>query len=289
MAALRRSLLASCCLAPCLGALVQVPGGVVVDSSCIFQAANGATIDIDAVVEVAPKACQAPAGGGDEPNLQIYAADAHWESPQPITSFRADWLVPALPARGSGQVVYFWPGLKSKRPEMGYPVLQPVLMYGQHYHDQPQWELQSWFVDARSFWYPTVTAPSIKVNPGDHITSYMSLSSDGKTWTVSGTDTATGENSTLSIAFRKAGRCNYTFAMLVNENINVNAHCDLMPSSSSVTFTGVEVNGIKPQWTTRANCADDVRCNCGNNASVDGSGDVTLRWKNHAATVDVVV
>jgi hypothetical protein len=40
----------------------------------------------------------------------------------------------------------FWPGFKSKQPEMGYPVLQPVLQFGER---GPEWALQSWFVDAR--------------------------------------------------------------------------------------------------------------------------------------------
>lgn len=66
---------------------------------------------------------------------------------------------------------------------MGYPVLQPVLQYGER---GPRWELQSWFVDARNPNYPVVTAPPIMVSPGDKITSFMRLSEDKQTWTVSG-------------------------------------------------------------------------------------------------------
>ena len=61
-----------------------------------------------------------------------------------------DWVVPPLPkahSYGRSQVVYFWPGFKASAPEMGYPVLQPVLQFGQH---GSHWELQSWFVDANS-------------------------------------------------------------------------------------------------------------------------------------------
>ena len=39
------------------------------------------------------------------------------------------------------------PGFKSEKPEMGYPVIQPVLQYGEHGRE---WQLQSWFVDANS-------------------------------------------------------------------------------------------------------------------------------------------
>jgi hypothetical protein len=91
--------------------------------------------------------------------------------------------------------------------------------------------------------YPVVTAPSISVKAGDKLTSFMSLSDDGKTWTVSGSNTNTGENSTLHIAFKEAGDTTYDYAMLVNENVNVNTRCSLMPASTNVTFTNVSVNG----------------------------------------------
>jgi hypothetical protein len=109
-----------------------------------------------------------------------------------------------------------------------------VLQYGEQ---GGRWELQSWFVDANDRHYPVVTAPAVSVSPGDKITSYMSLSTDNSTWTVSGTNTNTGKDSTLRIAFAKAGDVNYDWAMLVNENINVNEKCFLMPESSNVTFT----------------------------------------------------
>mmetsp|Transcript_104593 Transcript_104593/g.207701 ORF Transcript_104593/g.207701 Transcript_104593/m.207701 type:complete len:303 (+) Transcript_104593:47-955(+) len=275
---------------PCFGGLLQAPGGSSINPACVIRAANGETVDVELAADAMSSSCRRTAVQPSDINLQIYAADAHWESPQPITSFKADWVVPELPARNARQVVYFWPGLKSQRPEMGYPVLQPVLMFGQHYRNNPGWELQSWFVDGRSFWYSTVTSPPIKVRPGDRITSSMALSPDGRTWTIAGCDLTSGENSTLNIAFRRAGKCNYTFAMLVNENINVNTHCDLMPASSSLTFSGIEVNGIRPQWTMRANCAGDMRCNCGNNATVDtASGNVTLKWESHATSSEVLV
>ena len=68
-------------------------------------------------------------------------------------------------------------------------------------------------------------APEIAVSPGDALTSFMSLDVASKTWTVSATNKNTGENSTLHIAYDKAGDCDYGYAMLVNENINVNEKC----------------------------------------------------------------
>ena len=174
----------------------------------------------------------------------------------------------------SGQHVFFWPGLKAEAPEMGYPVLQPVLQY-----DIRGWSLQSWFVDAAR--QSVVTAPAVAVAPGDRILSYMALSTDGSTWTVSGKDAASGRDSTLHIADCPAV---FDHAMLVNENINVNDHCARMPASTSertsITFTNVAVNEKRaPSWTTRANCAGNALCDCGNAADVAADGDVTLSWR----------
>ncbi|EOD29042.1 hypothetical protein EMIHUDRAFT_113922 [Emiliania huxleyi CCMP1516] len=173
-------------------------------------------------------------------------------------------------------VVYFWPGFKATAPEMGYPVLQPVLQYGERGR---AWALQSWFVDANDRRFPVATAPAVDVQPGDRITSYMRLSADGSTWTVSGTNRESGEDSTLHIAHSRAGRADYDYAMLVNENINVDERCDRMPAAPSLTFTNVTVNGhAKPAWATRADCHGSPRCDCGNAASIGANGDVTLSW-----------
>merc|ERR1711861_40630 len=100
-------------------------------------------------------------------------------------------------------------------------------------------------------------------------------------WTVSGTNKATGEDTTLNIKYTKAGATDYHYAMLVNENVNVNTRCERMPATTDgVTFTNVTVNGkALVGWTTRANCKGNPRCDCSNAASVDAEGDVTLSWK----------
>lgn len=259
--------------------MVRVPGGHIVPRGCIAQVPNRGTFDPNSAAAL--RRCDPSHVTTLAPEIQIYAADTHFKSEAPLTSFTADWTVPPYPESKRilrSQVVYFWPGFKATAPEMGYPVLQPVLQYGERGH--PRWALQSWFVDAHDRHYPVVTAPAISVSPGDRITSYMRLSADNKTWTVSGTNLATGEDSTLHIKYRRAGDTDYDYAMLVNENINVNARCDLMPASKKgVVFTNVTVNGVAtPPWTTRANCKGDPRCDCDNAASVDSKGDVTLSW-----------
>lgn len=257
-------------------ARVRVPGsgGQTVDAACVARVANRAVHDADAA-----RATGCAAGSLSAPRLQIYASDVHLHSDTPLKSFTADWTVPANPAKDGlfdGQTVYFWPGFKSQQPEMGLPVLQPVLQWGEY---GKYWELQSWFVDGNDRDnYPVVTAPAIRVSAGDKITSFMNLSADGTTWTVSGTDVTTGEDSTLSIKYKKAGDCDYDYAMLVNENIDVNAKCELMPATTNVTFTRVTVDGKVPTWTPRANCAGDKSCDCGNKAEVAPNGDVVLSW-----------
>ena len=172
-----------------------------VDPSCITTVRNGELFDARLASEETQSSCQHKLSS---PEIQIYASDVHQQvssGKAGFTSFTADLVVPALPTSDSGQVVYFWPGFKSKQPEMGLPVLQPVLQFGQDgaaSSDDDQhsrrllgggggghWQLQSWFVDGNQHMkYPVVTAPAIAVSPGDKITSYMQL--DGDTWTVSG-------------------------------------------------------------------------------------------------------
>lgn len=235
------------------------------------------------------------AGGATGSSLQIYAADVHVKSSaSPLRSFTTTFTVPPLPLTKlyAGQHVFFWPGLKAEAPEMGYPVLQPVLQYGMK---GPGWTLQSWFVDAAR--QNAVTAPAVACRAGDQISTSMTLSTDGSTWTVSGTNEASGEDSTLHIADSPVA---FDYAMLVNENINVNDHCGRMPASASdgdgdgdesatsateaITFTNVAINEEEraPNWTTRAGCAGNELCDCGNAARVAANGDVTLSWRTRA-------
>ena len=249
---------------------------------CITALPNFATYNASAPTSQDTR-CDKRGGVADGSRLQIYAADLHLRQPD-LRSFTCDFVVPPLPAKYmplQPHVVYFWPGLKSGKPEMGYPVLQPVLQYGVR---GPSWTLQSWFVDVASVAArpSVVSAPAIDVSPGDRITSFIGLEGDGSTWTVSGVNRDTNHDSTLHVA---DSRVQFDFAMLVNENINVNAHCERMPASMSermsLTFTNVTVNGDRlPAWETRANCAGKALCDCGNVARVNAeNGDVTLSWR----------
>ena len=119
------------------------------------------------------------------------------------------------------------------------------------------------------------------VRTAERITSSIDLSDDGSTWTVSGANRDTGKDSTLHVA---RSHVIFDHAMLVNENINVNRHCERMPASmserQSIQFTRVTVNGERSvAWEARARCAGNEACDCGNAASVGADGDVTLSWR----------
>merc|ERR1711981_674184 len=95
---------------------------------------------------------------------------------------------------------------------------------------------------------------------------------------MGGTDKTTGKSSTLRIPRKHAGDCDYDFAMLVNENVNVDTHCSRMPAASQIVFSNITLDGVAANWTTRMNCKGNPSCDCGNSAAVSNSGDVVLGW-----------
>ena len=69
-----------------------------------------------------------------------------------------------------------------------------------------------------------MTAPAIDVQPGHRIKSSTLLDDSSPsmsdwTWTVQGINEDTGKDSTLRIAYSRAGSTDYDNAMLVNENV----------------------------------------------------------------------
>jgi len=240
---------------------IKTPDGVFIHKTCHFEHANGERVDVDK---------QSPCvHAARMPLEQLYAMDSHVQITPSVTSMNASWVVPSLPKTAGGQTVYFWPGFKSSQPEMGLPVLQPVLQYGQH--GKSSWELQSWFVWGNNG--VSHVAPAFAVKPGDKITSYMSYNAAAKEWTVFGAVGAKSSN--LKIAYSQAGNTDYTYAMLVNENIMPQGLCGLYPAPpNTLTFDGVSVNGLSPTWTLRENGKD-----CGQ-AVAATSDTVTMSWHN---------
>jgi hypothetical protein len=244
---------------------VQTPGGWKIHKDCIFEVANGASIDMN--VEACPYAAKAP-------EVQIYAIDTYYQAPSNglVTQMNTSWVVPALPVNLSTQTVYFWPGFKSEQPVMNYPVLQPVLQYGQQGR---YWMVQSWFVwGAKGISY---TAPAISANPGDKVDSYMLFDNSTQTWTCYAINNANGKTSDLQLTRAKIQDTDFQYAMLVLETImSATNYCDLYPGGDDkITFTNVKVNNAVPKWTVQV-----AETDCKQAATVNTDNTVTFSWVN---------
>lgn len=215
-------------------------------------------------------------------NEQVYAMDSHTDDSVAFEQMNSSWVVPELPAEKQGQTVFFWPGFKAQQPEPGYPVLQPVLQYGQR-PGQTTWELQSWFVWAKHFLPISVTGPAIKVSPGDHIMSYMDFDQASKVWTVYGRNDRNGEESTLQVSYSKVGKQDFKYAMHVLETVMpASGYCSQYPPDGAIEFTGVTANrGKQVQWQTRTGKTD-----CKQAVTVSETGDdVKFTWDVSSATM----
>ena len=148
----------------------QVPQPSVISTNkkrsvCRVELPNGAWYDASGDPLLQSAGCAHVGMAHGRGSLQIYASDAHVHASAPLSSFTADFVAPLLPSErpDSSQAVLLWPGLKAGQPELGYPVLQPVLAYAR---DRSTWTLQSWFVDGSDPNFPVVTAPAVNVEAG---------------------------------------------------------------------------------------------------------------------------
>jgi hypothetical protein len=245
---------------------VQTPGGWKIHKDCIYEVPNGAHVEM----EMEPKRCPYAAMA---PDVQIYAIDTYFGTAnQLVTQMNTSWVVPALPVNESTQVVYFWPGFKSQQPVMNYPVLQPVLQYGQQGRF---WMVQSWFVwGAQGISY---TAPAISASPGDAIDSYMLYDSTSQTWTCYAINKNTGKTSDLQLTRAKIQNTDFQYAMLVLETVMPNTnYCNLYPGGDDkIIFSNVKVNNAVPKWTTQV-----AEHDCSQAATVNADNTVTFSWVN---------
>jgi hypothetical protein len=246
---------------------VQTPGGWKIHRECIFELPNGGSLDLTTVKDCPYKAIA--------PEVQVYAIDTYYGAPNNglVTQMNTSWTTPALPVNLSTQTVYFWPGFKSEQPVMNYPVLQPVLQYGQ---EGRYWMLQSWFVwGAKGISY---TAPAISINPQDGIDSYMLYDNSTQTWTCYGINKASGKTTNLQITRAKIQDTDFQYAMLVLEIVMPNANdCALYPGGDDkVVFTNVKVNNAAvPKWTPQV-----AEHGCNQAATVNADETVTFSWTN---------
>lgn len=254
---------------------MHVPGsgGALLHKSCVHEVPEGT------VADPFNTTCDKPALFSNE---QVYAMDTYTDDSVTFSQMNSSWTVPELPSKASGQVVYFWPGFKATHPEPGYPVLQPVLQYGEG--ASTHWQLQSWFVWAKASIFPVAkTGKAISVSPGDKITSYMELDATTKTWTVFGKDETTGESSTLQVKNSRVG--DYKYAMHVLETVMASSgYCAEYPKSNSVEFTDISANhGQRVTWKTNV-----LKTDCKQAITVSTTGDdVKMTWESESAAISV--
>jgi len=242
----------------------------------MYSVENGHNINLKNIQTRYPK-CQFPALRRSEilniPEDQVYAISTNSQMPdgtsQTAVNMVTNWNVPSLPQYIGSQVVYFWPGFKSEHPVMGYPVLQPVLQYGQQ---DESWYLQSWFVWGNEG--VVYTGPPVSVNPGEIIDSYMQLQSNGN-WICYG-NSSSGSQSLLTVTPGQTSNTVYQYAMLVLETIMPSEDCSYYPTNgnSGVTFTDVSVNGKSVSWN------DDVTMTQCSQKINDQSTTVQFTWTN---------
>lgn len=248
----------------------RVPGtgGALFHKSCIKEVPHGVVVD-----DTFDSECAYPV---QYPNEQVYAMDTETDGNTTYVQLNSSWTTPKLPA-DDAQTVFFWPGFKATHPLPGYPVLQPVLQYGQR-PGQTKWELQSWFVWAKHFLFPVaVTAPAITVSPGDQITSYMEFDATANIWTVYGKNLATGQESKLQVTRKKTGNQDFNYAMHVLETIMPAAgYCGDYPPDGAIDFTGISANhGQSVPWISKTGKTD---CHQKIAISSDGS-EVKFTWE----------
>jgi len=247
---------------------VHVPGGWIMHKSCIYEMPEGKVLDFE---EIKDRKCEYAARA---PEAQVYAMDTEWKVGGVAvgTAMNTSWNCPALPVTQGSQTVYFWPGFKSDQPVMGYPVLQPVLQYGQH---GKFWELQSWFVWGNNG--VSYTGPAITMNPKENINSWMQYDASTQGWTVYGINTNSSKSSTLKVTNAQVGGSQFQYAMLVLETIMPTTSCTYYPAGgdTGVTFYGVSVNGIVPTWNPEITMKE-----CQQKITIPGKGDVVqFTWQ----------
>jgi hypothetical protein len=252
-------------------------GGCLVHESCIKSVENGKVVDDSFDMSCDHDVLYA--------NEQLYAMDAHTDGSTTFTQMNSSWTVPALPKSSFSQHTnFFWPGFKAEQPEPRYPVLQPVLQFGQRF-GQNDWELQSWFVWAFANPPVAITGPRLSVKAGDHVTSWMNFDEAAQIWTVYGRNDANGQESILKIAKSKVGPTDFKYAMHVFETVMpATNYCGLYPPDNKIEFTSVSANnGASIQWTPRTEKSD-----CQQKVTTSAKGDdVKFTWVSKAEGVMV--
>uniref|UniRef100_A0A8H8CEJ3 Uncharacterized protein n=1 Tax=Psilocybe cubensis TaxID=181762 RepID=A0A8H8CEJ3_PSICU len=203
-----------------------------------------------------------------------YAAYSYW-GPNPNTSaianFSTSWVVPEVPARADGQLLYVFNALV---PTSLDTILQPVLQFGvSSAGGGNYWAVASWYVNGPEVYYSSLYPVSV----GQTVSGVMTLqgnktSSTGKVQ-YSYNSVFSGISST-SMTINSNELLTYTYEAL--EIYTTSGATDLPTGKTTLkSINIVDQNGQHPtvNWTPVSNTAEGfgitVVTNGGNNGEID--------------------
>jgi len=198
-----------------------------------------------------------------------------WDSgATPITNFASTWTVPLAPTTYNNQTVFFFNGIQNTGANFG--ILQPVLQYGPSAAGGGNyWSIASWYVTSGGQAFHTTLIP---VTPGHALVGVMNQT--GKTGTLYSYNSLFQgiANSTLPVQ-------NIAPLHWANETLEAYSltKCSDYPASANTPFTQINIllagsTHPKLSWTA-VNAVTD----CGQHAVVGSNanpgGNVTLWYR----------
>jgi hypothetical protein len=271
---------------------VRVPGGRLMDSACVHQVPNGASIDGQGNVSVNGNIiahydpCTAaqmniqPAGDVEPPGIYhawIENTDTTAVELNGLAQFNylnASWKVPQSPSEYSSQLLYFFPSFQDLTESQ--EIIQPVLQFGPNGSwGGNYWTIACWYLSPTN----TYTSPALTVYPGDSLYGTLGVYTPGN-WN------AELDDGTLSHATAITTNVYEKFQTAesgVLEVWNV-SDCSQFPPDGSIVFDDVEisqagpsynsVNWVQPTW--RLQLTSGLTPQCGYNvverSFTDGNG-----------------
>ena len=260
---------------------VRTPFGTVADG-CTLEVPHGTHVDEDETGLVlshptlgswrheAPAHCHMPRRAlrkNSDDNVTCSALpcnnwidNAGWQQAKgdkPIGGFSATYLVPATPTTtGPGQCLFYFLGAENtdgqprhgQPPPSGRAILQPVLTYnpdGWCKASKTGWCFSSWYCCPKNI---TVHTKYIQdVENFDSFAAFFNISTDGATFTVSGTSAKTSQAATLHCP--RQGR-NFNWADLTLEVYQITKCALFSPrfAFSDVTLWDTSYKELTPQW-----------------------------------------
>ena len=218
-----------------------------------------------------PATAQAPLSSG-------WWATSWWTSSPQIVSVSAQWVVPSNPS-ANGALVYLFPSIETT--EMS-AIVQPVLQWGMSPAGGGNyWAIADWFVTGDGGVYHSSLQQTVA---GRTIVGTMTRASGTSSdWTVSFTDTATGQGKSFPASTSLTSWTQVQGGVLEAYGVT---SCTQLPQSGTATFSGIEITSTSGKMTpsfTAGNYSESPLESCGASAAATNTS-TTLYW---APGVDV--